>query len=143
VATASQIQAALAAQLTTRLASIEDLQVEDSWVNNPSAPTVDLYQGETYLEKLGFGNGNVVMNYVIRARVLASDHEAQQAFLLTMMEPEGTASVWAAIDYDDTLGNGSGTAVVDQASIINSSGLGYFPPEDSMLGCTWTVRVIP
>lgn len=137
-----QILDALAAQLTTQLTGYdEELQIFARWLWMPSTgPAIDMYADETHLERHGMGSASFTHHYIVRARVFAADNEAQQDLLLQLMDPEGGAStsMWKAIESSDTLGG-----VVDDVTVLSSSGLGVFPPDDSMFGCTWTVQVLP
>ena len=79
------------------------------------------------------------MNFLVRARVSTAEHEEQQEFLLSMMDPNSATSVGQAIMSDRTLG-----AVVSNVNVEGPSDYGMFgPPGSELLGCTWLVRVLP
>lgn len=148
MATNRQIEDALAAQLTEHLIgtadpAIENLQIDNRMIFNPTPPSIDIYPAEEFQEKTGMGRGNVELRFVVRVRVGMADHEGGQDLLLDMMERTGAASVTAAIESDDTLGG-----TVEDASILSGpSGFSTFPIAGSAtefhVGSTWTVRVLP
>jgi hypothetical protein len=58
-----------------------------------------------------------------------------------MMDPRAETSMQAAILSDETLGG-----TVDSLTVLGPTGFGVFPstgPDGNLLGCTWTVQVIP
>lgn len=121
---------------------IEQLQVESEMLFNPSPPSIDIYPDETFTAALAFGPGNREFFFKVRARVSTADSEGGQDLLKSMMDPRDVTSVELAIISDDTLGG-----VVEQAKVTEQSGFGLFssidPDGGNLLGCTWTVRVIP
>lgn len=140
MATLPQIMDALATQIDTVLSPlIDDLQVDGRLIPNPTPPAIDVYPGDPFVESLGFGAGNKEMWFTVRARVGTSDNEAGQDLLLQLMDPTGTESMEQAILAGRTLGG-----VADVAQVEGPSNYGLFPSgPDTLLGCTWRVRVIP
>ena len=137
-AIANQIQAELS-PLGTADPLIEELQVTALLNPNPSPPSIDVYPAPDFQEAIAMGRGNNAMNFLVRARVLPADHEGQQEFLLSLMDPNAATSVGQAIMSDRTLGN-----VVERVNVEGPSDYGIFGPAgQELLGCTWLVRVLP
>ena len=146
MATLVEIQDALADQVYDELcgtanAPIANLQADGLMVPSPSPPAIDIYQDETPREALGFGRGNLIYMLVVRARVTTADNEEGQRLLISMMDAAAETSVLQAITADRTLGG-----VVRRTEVTNQSAMGTWPAtglDGDLLGCTWTVRVIP
>lgn len=142
------IEDAIAAQLTSYLIgtadpAIEHLQIDNRMIPNPTPPSIDVYPAEEFMVKAGMGKGNVELQFTVRARVGFSDNEGGQDLLLDMMERTGARSITAALESDDTLGS-----TVEDASVLSGpTGFSLFPVTGStteqLVGCTWTVRVLP
>ncbi len=137
---------ALADQIYTELSgtadpAIEHLQVESSLVFAPTPPAIDVYPADPFQEGLAFGKGIRDMNFTVRARVSSAESEGGQDLLLSMMDPTSSASVGKAIAKDKTLGS-----KVSSLSVSGPSGFAVYTDTGgggSLLGCTWTTRVIP
>lgn len=130
---------AIADQIRSQLA-VSSLQVVPILHLDPTPPSIDVYPAETFQERLGMGKGNNSYFFTVRARVDTADNEAGQRLLLAMMDSQAAESVEAAIEADRTLGGTVGYAGVDSGP----SGYGAFDvPNGQMLGCTWTVKVLP
>lgn len=141
-ATLEEIQAALAAQIQTRLSPhITDLQCEGLLNPSPSPPTIDVYPSDPFQEPLAMGTGNNVVFLTVRARVTTADNQGGQKLLLSMMDPAADTSVAQAIESDRTFGGKVGKSNVS----AGPSAFGVFSDaggQGNLLGCTWTVRVI-
>jgi hypothetical protein len=139
-AMASQLQDALCG---TADPAIEQLTVTGRFVFNPTPPHIDMYPADPFTEGISF-NYERQLNFLVRARVSTADHEGGQDLLLTMMEPGSDTSVASAILSDGPL-----TQLVEDVGVDGPSGFGIFPSvgaevaSGSLLGCTWTVAVIP
>lgn len=138
--------AAIANQIETALKpGIDDLQVWPKLVYNPTPPVVDVYPAsDNFQEGAGMGAGNNAFRFTVRARVATPEIDGAQDLLLSMMDPEATAtSVTLAIEADRTLGGGVGEATV----VEGPTGYGIFPEPGAegafYLGCLWTVQVYP
>ena len=138
-AMATQIQGVLCG---TADPLIEELQVYGRFLENPTPPAIDIYPADPFTVGLGFGSGNREFNFTVRARVTTADHEAGQDLLLSMMDPDAATSVAEALE-----GSGTASALVDDIAVVDGpTGFGVFPstgPDGNLLGCTWTVRVLP
>lgn len=105
---------------------------------NPSPPSLDVYPANPAMTPLAYG-GSREMFITVRCRVSNADSEGGQDLLLSMMDPEATTSVAAALLSDPKLGG-----KCDDLSVDGPSGYGTFPPDGSnLLGCTWDVRILP
>jgi hypothetical protein len=139
-AMAEQLQDALCG---TANPVIEQLTVTGRFVFNPTPPHIDIYPADPFTEPIAMDYQRQ-MNFLVRARVSTADHEGGQDLLLSMMEPGSTTSVASAI-----LQTGALTSLVDDVGVDGPSGFGIFPSvgadvtSGSLLGCTWTVAVIP
>lgn len=133
---------ALASQIATQLADdIENLQAYGRLLPSPTPPAIDVYPADPFQEPLAMGKGNNIVLLTVRARVGTADNEGGQDLLLSMMDPEADTSVAQAIEYDRTFGGKVGKANVS----AGPSAFGVFSDaggQGSLLGCTWTVRVI-
>jgi hypothetical protein len=151
VATVAAIMDALASQIDNEIGSqgtadplIADLQVDGRMVFNPTPPAIDIYPADPFQDALAFGKGNNELFLTVRARVTTADHEAGQDLLLSLMDPEALTSVAQAVLADRTLGN-----TVERVNVsAGPTAYGVFPvlpgqTGEALLGCTWTVRVIP
>lgn len=143
MATIATIMDALANQINTRLSpNITDLQVDGRFIPNPTPPAVDVYPADPFQHPLDFGKGNNLFFLTVRARVLTADNEGGQDLLLSMMDPEAATSVAQAVMYDRTLSGTVGKVNVSEGP----SAFGVFLDaggQGNLLGCTWTVQVIP
>lgn len=134
----------MAAQINTALGTlIPNLQVVAGMNVNPTPPSIDIFEAEDFVNNFSYGVGNVEMHFIVRARVHTADSTGGQDLLRTMMDPRATTSVALAIFGNDSLGG-----VVERVYVTEQSGLALFPypadPENrSLIGATWTVRVLP
>ena len=139
-----EIMQALADQIETTLASkIDNLQVNSTLTWNPTPPAVDIYPADPFQEQIGMGKGNKSLFLEVRARVNTPDHEGAQELLLSLMDPNADTSMEQAI-----LGSPTLSGKVSQMSVSSESPSNYGAFADpggggALLGCTWTVRVIP
>lgn len=135
---ADQIRAALA-QVTD-----VDVQVEPRMVLNPTPPTIDIYPGDSPRDRetASFDNTDDEGYFItVRARVSTADNEAGQNLLLAFIDPTDSLSVGQAL-YDEPTLNGYATDL----DVVSQTGYGLFPDpagEGVLLGCQWTVRVLP
>lgn len=138
-----EIMQALADQIDTELAdTVADLQVEGKLVWNPTPPSVDVYPADPFQEQIGMGAGNKMLRLVVRVRVNTPDHEGAQELLLSMMDARSDTSLEKAILADRTLNGKVGHVNVEggpseYGAFVDPGGGG------SLLGCTWTVQVLP
>ena len=119
------------------------LQVDGRMVPSPSPPAIDIYPSDPFQTSLGYGKGNRYFHFTVRARVTTADSEGGQDLLLSMMDPRATTSVEQAILSDTTLNSTVGEVTVEGDG---ASAFGVFEDtggDGKLLGCTWTVQVIP
>src|SRR5262245_2472348 len=142
------IMDALANQITTELTPhFDHIQVVGRWNPNPTPPAIDIFPATEFQQSFGFGGGNNIFFFTIRAEVTTADQFGGQNQLLSLMDPLAPTSLRDAIEADKTLGG-----VVGQAHVIEGPS-GYGPVIDpgqvvdpiygSLLGCQWTVQVTP
>jgi hypothetical protein len=145
-ATVGEIMDALAEQMMDVLCGtvnpvIEQLQVEPRMVFNPTPPAIDIYPADPFTEQIAYGPGNRELMFIVRARVSTVESEGGQDLLLSMMDPREPTSVAGAVEASSTLGG-----VVEDVSVEGPTGFGVFPSvgtDGNLLGCTWTVAVLP
>ncbi len=120
---------------------IEGLNCYPMLENNPTPPAIDIFPGSPFQESVAFGRGNKSLNFDVRARINTPDSGGAQEVLLSMVDPQGTASVEQAILADTTL---SGTisdlnveGPSDYGTFLEPSGAGAF------MSATWRVVVYP
>jgi hypothetical protein len=133
---------ALAAQITTQLSTITNLQVDGRLVSNPTPPCIDMYPGDPFMQRSSYGEGWDYF-FSVRCRVSTADQEAGQDLLLSLMDPTASTSLTSAIESDATLGG-----TVDDLQVEESpSSFGIFSDpgaiENRLLGAIWRVHVIP
>lgn len=148
MATVADVMDALAAQIQSQLSGtsdpvIENLQAHGRLNFNPTPPAVDVYPADPFVDRLTFGKGNITYYLTVRARVSTADSDGGQGLLLSMMDPDATTSMERAIVYDRTLGGKISKLNIHEGP----SAYGVFPDPSgqsgSLIGCTWTVRVVP
>ena len=143
----ADVMGALATQIETRLGTadpaLEHLTANGFLNFNPTPPHVDVYPADPFVDRLTFGKGNIQYFLTVRARVSTADHEAGQGLLLSMMDPDASTSMERAIVSDRTLGGKISKLNIHEGP----SAYGVFPDPSgssgSLIGCTWTVRVVP
>ena len=144
------IMDALADQIRDQLCGtvdpvIENLSVTGRLVAFPTVPHVDIYPADPFQEPSGFGRGNNWMWFTVRARMTTADNIGGQDRLLSLMDPQGGASMEQAIEQDRTLGG----KVAKAAVVEGPSAYGMFtdPVIEGQaavyVGCTWRVQVTP
>ena len=143
--TIAQMQDALADQISDELGGtanpvIADLQVDARLNPNPTPPSIDIYPGTPFTEAIAFGRTSRQYWFTVRARVSTADNEGGQDLLLSMMDDGSSESVEAAIvsirEYAGAkLGDIEGPS---EFGVFRDSG-----GEESLLGCTWRVALIP
>jgi hypothetical protein len=139
------MQDALAAQIQSELAGtaspvIVGLQVNERMNPNPTPPSIDVYPGSPFTEMIAFGRATRQYWFTVRARVSTADNEAGQDLLLSMMDDGSNESVEAAIISTRTY---AGAKLGD---IEGPTEFGVYRDtagEESLLGCTWRVALIP
>lgn len=147
--TLGEIMDALASQIDVQIGSagtsdplIENLQVESRLVSNPTPPSIDIYPADPFMEALAYGKGNKRLNFTVRVRVSTAEQEGGQDLLLSMMDPRSPTSVELAILTDSTL-----AGKVEDLVVTGPSAFGIFPDagpnSGALLGCVWTVGVLP
>lgn len=123
------VQQAIAAALGPLSAEIPDLQVYDGRNENPSPPSLDVYPGDPFQVGAGFGVGEKLVFFTVRARVSKADQDSQK-LLLRLLDSTDPASVEAAI------------AVADAGAIGNDGYVsGFRDDTDGLLSCEWRVEV--
>jgi len=132
---------ALAAQIDTVLSpQIANLQVVGRMNLTPTWPSIDIYPGDPFQERSGFGSEDVDLGLVVRARVSTIEHEGAQDVLLGLMDPTAATSVVKAVESDATLGGRVQQVICDPPSDFGA----FVEPnsQGALLGCTWRARVI-
>jgi hypothetical protein len=146
-ALADQIQAQLANSVGTADPLLDELQVYQRMIWNPSPPTIDMYPAPEFHIPLGMGRGNNELFFTVRARVNTPDHEGAQDLLLAMMDPQDDLSVSAAITAEGTASPSKTLGgMVESVTVVEGpTDFGVFtdPGGNPLLGCTWRVRVLP
>lgn len=117
-----------------------DVLVYGRYVGSPSSyPCVDMYPGNISrgTEAAAFGlNGEFL--FTVRVRVQTNDADANQEFLLNMMDDINAYSVPMALMDDPTLGG-----IADDMDIRDTTGLvPYGLGEDAPIGFEFTAVVI-
>jgi hypothetical protein len=141
VATLAAIMDALATQIRGTLDDVTDVavQVEPRWVQNPTAPTIDMYptdpSDDEELRAFGETFGGELVT--VRARVDLADTVAAQDLLLAFMDDEDPLSVGAAIMADTTLGG-----VVGSLDVRSRSGYVRSLESGEHMGCLWNLVVM-
>ncbi len=139
----------IAAALAEKLSEIEGIkQVVDHLNTNPSTPSIDIYPADPFAttDESGFGPRNPSVNFIVRARVNATDHEGNQRVLLRLMDDSLIASSVGLLLEDDQTLNGLATSV----DVEGPSGFRHYVDvggvrhgQIARLGVEWTVRVLP
>jgi hypothetical protein len=136
----------MADQIRTALVAVTDVdvQVEPRMVLNPTPPCIDIYPGDPPRDRdsAAFHPGDDEGYFItVRARVSTADNFAGQDLLLAFVDPTNDLSIGQAL-YDDTSLNG----YANDLDIVAQTGYSLFPDpggEGALLGCQWTVRVLP
>lgn len=118
-----------------------DAEIEPRLVVSPSeAICLDIYPGAPSRTSDGAGFGDIAGFYAltVRARASVNDGTEAQDILVDMTDDLHQLSVAAALEGDQTLDGWATFVAVDADSF---SGIGVFPPDVSMVGCTWRVLV--
>jgi hypothetical protein len=107
---------------------IPELQVV-AYVNNmPTPPSLDVYPSDPFIDPAGFGVGDALLAWTVRARVSQVDPVAGMQTLYRLMDPGDPAGVEPAL---------ANVAVLAQGGV---SGWRTYPSEatgDQLLGCEW------
>ena len=139
---------ALATHIETTLCGptpvIEQLQVCNELMPNPTLPCIDIYpHEEDFQEQVAYGatKDSWMFRLRVRARVGTGDNEGGQRLLLQMMDPGSTFSVYTTILANKTLG---GAGLIKHCS--GADGYGMYPstwvePRTGHLGCEWVVLI--
>lgn len=135
----NDIKEAIADQIRDALdGTVTELQVEPRLVVNPSPPCVDMYPAEEFLEQTAMGYRNREVAFTVRARVVG-DHDAQQDWLVALMDPRSSESVIAALGSSLSVNGSTLSLAVEGPSgfrqYVDAGGQG------SLLGCEWRTRV--
>jgi hypothetical protein len=101
---------------------------------------IDIYPGAPARSSDAAGFDDLSGFYVVtvRARVNVNDGNEAQDLLIDMNDDSHDLCVAAAIESDQSLGGWATQVVVDADGF---SGVGQFPPDLSMVGCTWRVLI--
>lgn len=134
---------AIADQLAAALEAASFAQVEQirGRLNlDPTPPSIDIYPGNPLGSDAERGFGDPMGGYIftVRVRTHGADHEAAQDVLLDLMDwDEGLA---VALEDDQTLnGYASSVSVSGPTGFLPYRGRG----EEILIGCEWSVRIIP
>lgn len=111
---------------------IPDLQVYGFWNDEPTPPCIDVYPAIPFQTGAGFGAGNNLAYFTVRARVGMADSVAGQALLLRLLDPEDAASVEVALANADAVAGEDGVSGFTQYADDTSA-------TERMLGCEWRV----
>lgn len=118
-----------------------DVQVEPSFVLDPTPPCVDIFPADPSreTEQAGFGDVAGGYRFTVRARVGFADRDAGQTLLLQFMDDEHPLCLAHALADDQTL-NGLAANV----EVTDPTGWRQYPSPDgagSYVGCEWTCTV--
>ena len=132
---------AMASAIESVMASApHDVQVAGRMVAAPNPPCVDMYPGDVSrgTEAAAFGVEGEFL-FTVRARVSTNDADANQDFLLNMMDDVNAWSVPMALLDDPTLGG-----LASSVDVIDPTGYVMYPygTSDTLLGFQFTCRVI-
>ena len=140
-ATVNELIDQMAAQVTTAMASVTDVdvQVVAFHLAEPSPPTVDMYVGDPGRgsEMAAFGEEGELL-VTVRVRVPSNDPEQNQRHLNDFLDDTGDKSVALALMDDPTL-NG----LAQDIFCDNPTGLLMYPYGSELLpGRQFTCRVV-
>src|SRR5512142_1015995 len=134
---------AIAAAVEIALSQVVDLgdvQVTPYMNLTPSPVSIDIYPAEEFTELIGFGPGNNRLSFTVRARVGTVANVEGQELLLTLMDPNGDASLSDALLRQ--------SLIVDSTSynLAVDGPTGFQVYRDvggggDLIGCAWTVGV--
>lgn len=118
------------------------VQVEPTYILNPSPLTIDLYPADLTLDSPTASYGDLG-GYIItaRARINTSDFDAAYDVLLSLLDDQDILSLVQALYDDATLGG-----ITMDVDLREQTGLrAYEHPsgEGAHLGCQWTFVAIP
>jgi hypothetical protein len=139
-----EIMDEMADQLRAAMVQVTDVavQVEPRMILNPTPPAIDIYPAASPRDRETAAYSDVDDEgyfIIVRARNTTADHTAGQDLLLSFIDPTNTLSVGQAL-YDEPSLNG----YASDLDIVASTGFQIYPTEEGMLlGCEWTVRVLP
>ncbi len=113
---------------------------------NPTVPSIDIYPGDPFRDKLtstaGFSDDQGDLILTVRARVSTVDNQGGQDLLLRLMDDHDDIGVAGTLEEDQTL-NGLASSVSVEG---NSGYLSYIEGGSesgaALLGCEWRVRVL-
>lgn len=124
---------AIAAALESIRADIPELQVYAYYNTIPTPPSLDVYAATPFMLAAGFGVGNSRAWFTVRALASEADPEAATKLLYRLLDPNGPASVEAALAEDDL-------AVIDTTD-GQISGIQRYADATGCIGCDWRVGV--
>lgn len=133
----SAIRAGIATNLRT-LPGVSSEQVSAYRLENPTPPTLQVL-GIDSMTPTAFGRGGFTSTWIVQGFVAKTLSRAAQERLDKWLHPDGTESVWAALETDDTLGG-----VIEQLTVISNDGLTEFqlPNGVELFGSTWTLEIL-
>lgn len=143
IATLRELLDEMAATIRTAVNSDDiDVQVEPRIVGSPSTPSIDMHLGSgpaTDESTAGFVDAQGGFRITVRARVQTNDSEANQDFLVDLMDDQTDVSLINAL-YDDPTLNGLASSI----SMESVTGHTYIPGAggDVFLGCVWVFTVL-
>ena len=132
---------AMAAAVESVMASApHDVQVAGRMIAAPNPPCIDMYPGDVSrgTDAAAFGVQGEFL-FTVRARVQTNDADANQEFLLNMMDDTNAWSVPMALMDEPTLGG-----LASSVDVIDPTGYVLYPygNAEPLLGFQFTCRVI-
>lgn len=118
--------------------SITNAQVSAYMLANPTPPAIHVLPGATEYHQ-AMGGGAEWWEFTVQAFVAITTDIGAQKLLDKWLASDGSLSVKAAIESDDTLGGNC-----DGLIVTKRTGYTLFVPDGrtSVLGSEWTVRVL-
>ena len=113
--------------------AIPGLQVYPGMPDVVTPPAIDIYPDPAGFQVgAGFGVGEKLVYWIVRARVSTADMRAANALLLRLLDTEDVASVEAAL---------ADVAVVGNDGIVSGFTVYSDDPEAGLMGCQWRVEM--
>lgn len=142
--TVAAVMSAIATAVETALDQVVDdlgeVQVAPYMLLSPTPPAIDVFPAEEFIELIGFGPTDK-LSFTVRARVSTVANVEAQELLLSLMDPNGSASLADALLKQ--------TLIVDSASynLTVDGPTGFQVYRDvggggDLIGCAWTVGVM-
>lgn len=135
---------AIADAIDVALGQVVDLgevQVSSTMTLVPTPPSIDIFPAEEFTEQIGFGVGVNRLNFTVRARVGTVANVEGQELLLSLMDPNGDASLAEALLAIALVVGGTSYALV----VTGPTGFQVYRDvggAGDLIGCQWTVGVL-